>query len=57
MQADPARLPDRDWTVLVQEVDRHIPAVADLWDQHFSFVPSWRRDDVMVSDYDYECDM
>jgi hypothetical protein len=21
----------RDWTVLVQEVDRHIPSIADLW--------------------------
>jgi 50S ribosomal protein L16 3-hydroxylase len=54
MQVDPVRLPDRDWTVLVQEVDRHMPAVADLWDQHFSFVPSWRRDDVMVTFYDYD---
>lgn len=36
------------WTVLVQEVDRHIPAVADLW-AAFDFVPAWRRDDVMMS--------
>ena len=42
-------IPSKDWTILVQEVDRHIPAVADLWDEYFHFVPSWRRDDVMVS--------
>ena len=37
------------WTVLVQEVDRHIPRVADLWQKYFSFVPTWRRDDIMIS--------
>lgn len=37
-----------NWTLLVQEVDRHIPEVADLWN-HFGCVPSWRRDDIMVS--------
>lgn len=39
---------DHHWTVLVQEVDRHVPAVADLFDC-FGFLPSWRKDDVMVS--------
>lgn len=37
------------WTILVQEIDRHLPVVADLWDKYFNFIPSWRRDDVMVS--------
>ena len=37
------------WTVFVQEIDRHIPIVADLWQQHFNFIPSWRRDDIMIS--------
>jgi 50S ribosomal protein L16 3-hydroxylase len=41
-------LGDSHWTVLVQEVDKHVPAVADLFDQ-FDFVPHWRKDDVMVS--------
>lgn len=41
-------LGDAHWTVLVQEVDRHVPAVADLFDQ-FDFLPSWRKDDVMIS--------
>jgi len=36
------------WTVLVQEVDRHVPAMADLW-AAFDFIPAWRRDDVMIS--------
>ena len=32
-----------------KQVDRHIPSTADLWDNSFSFIPSWRRDDVMIS--------
>ena len=35
----------RKWTVLVQEVDRHVPEVADLL-QAFRFVPNWRIDDM-----------
>lgn len=42
-------IPQKDWTLLVQEVDRHVPAVADLWERYFNFVPLWRRDDIMVS--------
>jgi 50S ribosomal protein L16 3-hydroxylase len=36
------------WTLLVQAVDHHVPAVAALIDP-FRFVPNWRIDDVMVS--------
>ncbi len=36
------------WTLLVQAVDHHVPAVADLI-QPFRFIPDWRIDDVMVS--------
>lgn len=36
------------WTLLVQAVDHHVPAVAGLLDA-FRFVPNWRVDDVMVS--------
>lgn len=43
------RLPETDWTILVQEVDRHIPRMADIWQKYFDFIPSWRRDDIMVS--------
>lgn len=41
-------LPESHWTLLVQEVNRHVPAVADLMDR-FRFVPDWRLDDVMIS--------
>ncbi|GIV58605.1 MAG: cupin [Rhodothermaceae bacterium] len=41
-------LPPSHWTLLVQEVDRHVPAVAELRDR-FRFLPNWRIDDVMVS--------
>lgn len=41
-------LPERHWSLLVQEVDRRVPAVHDLLDL-VSFLPRWRVDDVMVS--------
>lgn len=43
-----ARLPDRDWTLLVQDVDKWDADVAQLL-EHFRFLPSWRVDDVMIS--------
>jgi 50S ribosomal protein L16 3-hydroxylase len=43
-----ASLPDRGWTVLVQEVNRWVPEAAKLLD-HFAFLPNVRVDDVMVS--------
>ncbi len=36
------------WTLLVQAVDHHVPAVAELL-APFRFIPNWRIDDVMVS--------
>ena len=47
-EADFARTPDSNWTLLVQDVDKWDVDVAALI-QHFSFLPSWRVDDVMVS--------
>jgi 50S ribosomal protein L16 3-hydroxylase len=41
-------LPDREWTLLVQEVNRWVPDAALLLD-HFSWIPNVRVDDVMVS--------
>ena len=41
-------LPATRWTLLVQEVDRLVPAVARLLDR-FTFIPNWRLDDVQVS--------
>jgi 50S ribosomal protein L16 3-hydroxylase len=41
-------LPRRDWTLLVQDVDKHLPEVARLLEP-FRFLPDWRIDDIMVS--------
>src|SRR5687767_11976543 len=43
-----ARLPARDWTLLVQAVDQSLPQAARLL-QEFSFISYARLDDVMVS--------
>ncbi len=43
-----AELPAEGWTILVQELNRHVPKAALLLDP-FSFVPNVRVDDVMVS--------
>lgn len=43
-----ARMGDKPWTLLVQAVDHHVPAVAELIEP-FRFIPDWRIDDVMVS--------
>ncbi|RKQ96328.1 50S ribosomal protein L16 3-hydroxylase [Kushneria sinocarnis] len=42
------RLGRRDWSLLVQAVDHWVPEVAELL-EHFTFLPRWRLDDVMVS--------
>lgn len=41
-------LPAKKWTLLVQEVNRHVPEAALLLEP-FSFLPNVRVDDVMVS--------
>lgn len=41
-------LPDSHWTVLVQEINKHVPELA-LLQERFNFIPNWRLDDVMVS--------
>lgn len=43
-----SRLPDSHWTLLVQDVDKHLPEAAGLL-EYFRFLPDWRLDDVMVS--------
>lgn len=47
-EQDFTQLPETHWTLLVQEVNRHVPEIADLLDR-FNFVPSWRLDDLMIS--------
>lgn len=41
-------MPHRDWTLLVQDVDKWDGDVAALL-AHFAFLPRWRIDDVMIS--------
>lgn len=43
-----AQLPESNWTLLVQDVDKWDADTAALLD-HFRFIPSWRVDDVMIS--------
>jgi 50S ribosomal protein L16 3-hydroxylase len=41
-------LPKRDWTLLVHDVEKHLPAFRALF-QHVPFIPDWRIDDLMIS--------
>jgi len=43
-----AALGEKDWSLLVQAVDHHVPEVAAMLEA-FRFIPNWRIDDVMVS--------
>jgi 50S ribosomal protein L16 3-hydroxylase len=47
-EADFTGTPNRNWTLLVQDVDKWDADVAALLEP-FAFLPSWRVDDVMVS--------
>ena len=42
------QLPPERWTLLVQDVEKHVPALADLLEP-FRFIPDWRIDDLMIS--------
>lgn len=43
-----ARLGEQNWTLLVQDVEKHYPPLAELM-QRFDFLPGWRLDDLMIS--------
>jgi len=43
---DFTRLPRSRWTLLVQDVDKHVPGMNALLDP-FRFIPDWRIDDLM----------
>jgi len=43
-----ASLPESHWTLLVNDVEKHIPELAWIVDR-FRFIPEWRIDDLMVS--------
>ena len=41
-------LPTTNWTLLVQDCDKHLPLLAQFL-VHFDFIPNWRIDDLMIS--------
>jgi len=43
-----SKLPESNWTLLVQAVDQWIPEVRNIL-KGFDFLPGWRLDDIMVS--------
>ena len=43
-----ARLPETHWTLLVNDVEKHLPELVRIIDQ-FRFIPEWRIDDLMIS--------
>lgn len=45
---DFAKLPRSRWTLLVQDVDKHVPGMSTLLEP-FRFIPDWRIDDLMIS--------
>jgi 50S ribosomal protein L16 3-hydroxylase len=47
-EKDFASTPDKNWTLLVQDVDKWDADVAALLED-FNFLPSWRLDDIMIS--------
>ncbi len=48
VEQDFTSLPDENWTLLVQDVEKHYPPLESLLNS-FSFLPSWRMDDLMIS--------
>ena len=46
--SDFLNLPKNDWTLLVQDVEKHLPSLNDLLEP-FRFIPDWRVDDLMIS--------
>lgn len=47
-ESDFAALPDENWTLLVNDVEKHYAPLQALM-QQFSFIPDWRLDDLMIS--------
>ena len=41
-------LPKRDWTLLIHDVEKHLPAMRAC-SHSVPFIPDWRFDDLMVS--------
>jgi 50S ribosomal protein L16 3-hydroxylase len=45
---DFAHLPENGWSLLVSDVEKHVPDARELIDA-FRFIPDWRIDDLMIS--------
>lgn len=45
---DFAHLPENGWSLLVSDIEKHVPAGRELIDA-FRFIPDWRIDDLMIS--------
>jgi len=43
-----SKLPDTNWTLLVSDIERHLPETKSLL-KNFRFIPDWRIDDLMIS--------
>ena len=41
-------LPERDWTLLVYDLEKHLPEMRAVF-SYLPFIPDWRIDDLMVS--------
>jgi len=47
-EEDFTTLPDSHWTLLVSDLEKHLPQLRDYLEP-FRFLPDWRMDDLMVS--------
>ncbi len=47
-RTDLEHLPESHWTLLIQDMNRHMPEIRPLLDA-FSAIPQWRIDDIMIS--------
>ena len=47
-ETDFSTLPEENWTLLVQDVEKHYAPLQALV-QQFNFIPNWRLDDLMIS--------
>lgn len=47
-QDDFSQLPPSHWTLLVQDIEKHLPELASI-SAAFDFIPDWRMDDLMFS--------
>ncbi|MDH5518057.1 MAG: cupin domain-containing protein [Gammaproteobacteria bacterium] len=43
-----SEMPETHWTLLVSDVEKHLPEFTRITDQ-FRFIPDWRIDDLMIS--------